>query len=618
MAAAAAAGTWWGALRRRSGARSGSPARDGARAKTVRLASYLLVVLAGAMIVCAVIGYAVTQHEDGRQAAERHGALRLALDEMRPVFGIMSRFDPAQLRLIERRTGLSDLRFNAEVTADGSREVQSLHDDDGRIIGWFSWAADRGLVRAMDRLWLLVGVAGVALAICAVLAAAAARRLARSLTLTTEAVRRLTNEDALTGLPNHRAMLKRLDQALADKSAAVVFALIDLDAFREIDDTLGRGGGDAVLVAIAEHLRAGLPPGALLGRFEEDEFAVMMKGGPGTAKALAEAVRTALSRPVFVERMWHVSAGIGLAQAPRDAATGEELARRANLALRAAKRDGRGAMRQFEPQIEAAHVDRRFLLGELEAAMTRQTFEVHYQPIVAADGGRMVGVEALLRWRHATRGDIPPAVFIPLAEQNGLMSRLGEFVLRRALADGVRWPGLFIAVNVSPVQMRDPWLVDLVGAVMAETGIAAARVVLEITEGVLIDNPQEAQTRLEALRALGVRIALDDFGTGYSSLSYLQKFPFDRLKIDRAFVSSLGTTANSGTIIQSIVALGHALGMSVLAEGIETDEQRVLLRLAGCDEMQGFLFARPGPAEAIDEMMARGRSAAGQGAVLAR
>jgi predicted signal transduction protein with EAL and GGDEF domain len=323
-----------------------------------------------------------------------------------------------------------------------------------------------------------------------------------------------------------------------------------------------------------------------------------------------------LSRPIFVERMWHVSAGIGLAQAPRDAASGEELARRANLALRAAKREGRGAMRQFEPEIEAAHVDRRFLLGELESAIARQKLDVHYQPIVAADGGRTVGVEALLRWRHATRGDVTPSVFIPLAEQNGLMSTLGEFVLRRALADGVRWPGLFIAVNVSPMQMRDPWLVDLVGAVMAETGIAAERVVLEVTEGILIDNPQEAQMRLEALRALGVHIALDDFGTGYSSLSYLQKFPFDRLKIDRAFVSSLGTTANSGTIIQSIVALGHALGMSVLAEGIETDEQRVLLRLAGCDEMQGFLFARPGPADAIDDMLARGR-VAGPRAVLA-
>jgi EAL domain-containing protein (putative c-di-GMP-specific phosphodiesterase class I) len=202
------------------------------------------------------------------------------------------------------------------------------------------------------------------------------------------------------------------------------------------------------------------------------------------------------------------------------------------------------------------------------------------------------------------RGPIAPSLFIPLAEQNGLMSRLGEFVLRQAMSDGARWTGLFVAVNLSPLQIRDAGFVDLVGAVMAETGIAASRVVLEVTEGVLIDDPRQAQARLEALRALGVRIALDDFGTGYSSLSYLQKFPFDRLKIDRAFVASLGTSGNSGVIIQSIVTLGHALGMKVLGEGVETDEQRVLLRLAGCDELQGHLFAMPAPAAEIDRAWA--------------
>jgi EAL domain-containing protein (putative c-di-GMP-specific phosphodiesterase class I) len=216
----------------------------------------------------------------------------------------------------------------------------------------------------------------------------------------------------------------------------------------------------------------------------------------------------------------------------------------------------------------------------------------------------MIGVEALLRWTHPTRGPIPPSVFIPLAEQSGLMSQLGEIVLRRALSDGARWPALSVAVNLSPLQIRDRWLVDLVAAIMAETGIAPSRVVLEVTEGVLIDNPQEAQARLEALRGLGVSLALDDFGTGYSSLNYLQKFPFDRLKIDRAFVASLGSSGNTGAIIQSIVTLGHALGMKVLAEGVETDEQRVLLRLAGCDEMQGYLFARPGPAANIDKALA--------------
>ena len=320
---------------------------------------------------------------------------------------------------------------------------------------------------------------------------------------------------------------------------------------------------------------------------------------------LIESLRASLLRPIFMDRMWQITASIGIARAPDHGASGEEIVRRAGLALRAAKRAGRGNARRFEPQIETDYAERRFLLHELQSAIALQTFDIEYQPIVAADGGAIVGVEALLRWTHPTRGPIAPSVFIPLVEQSGLMSQLGEIVLRRALSDGARWPTLSVAVNLSPLQIRDRWLVDLVANIMAETGIEASRVVLEVTEGVLIDNPQEAQARLEALRALGVRLALDDFGTGYSSLNYLQKFPFDRLKIDRSFVASLGTSGNTGAIIQSIVTLGHTLGMKVLAEGVEKDEQRVLLRLAGCDEMQGYLFAKPRPAAEIDEALAR-------------
>ena len=311
------------------------------------------------------------------------------------------------------------------------------------------------------------------------------------------------------------------------------------------------------------------------------------------------------AQPIYLDQTWQISAGIGFAQAPQDGTTGDELSRHAALALRAAKRGGRGSLRRFVPQIHQEHSERRFYLRELEDAVERKAFDVHYQPVVAADGGGIVGVEALARWTHPTRGAIAPAIFIPLAEESGLMNRLGEIVLRRALADGARWQNLFVAVNLSPVQMRSRGLVDLIGALMAETGMPASRLVLEVTEGILIDNPRETQAKLEALRALGVSTALDDFGTGYSSLSYLQKFPFDRLKIDQAFVASLGTAGTTGAIIHAVVTLGHALGMKVLAEGIETDEQRVLLRLAGCDEMQGFLFAKPCPAAAIDEVLAR-------------
>ncbi len=573
------------------------------------------------MIVCAGIGLAVTQRNDGRLAAGRHAALRLALDEVHAAFGDAGRIDNARLRFIARRSGLEDLRFDADPTADGGREVQSLHDGKGRIVGWFSWKADRTFIRAMNRLWSLVGAVGVALALGAVFALRAAQGLAHSLIRSAGRLHKLTGEDALTGLPNHRGMLDRLGDALTrHPSRIVALALVDLDGFREVNDTLGRAGGDAVLLNIAQRLQAGLPAGALFGRLEEDEFAVVMSGDdPRSASVLAESIRASLQRPIVMDRVWQITAGVGLAQAPEDGTTGEELVRRASLALRVAKREGRGAAQRFKPRIETEHAERRFLLHELESAISRQAFDVHYQPIVAADGGGIVGVEALLRWSHPRRGDISPSVFVPLAEQSGRMSQLGEIVLRRALTDAVSWPNLFVAVNLSPLQIRDRRLVELVGAVMAETGIAPSRVVLEVTEGVFIDNPREIERRLEALRALGAGIALDDFGTGYSSLSYLQKFPFDRLKIDRAFVAPLGASGNSGAIIQSIVTLGHALGMKVLAEGVETDAQRVLLRLVGCDEMQGYLFAKPAAAAEIDRALTRpARPATGRSVASAR
>ena len=224
---------------------------------------------------------------------------------------------------------------------------------------------------------------------------------------------------------------------------------------------------------------------------------------------------------------------------------------------------------------------------------------------MTAENNAIVGLEALLRWNHPTRGAIPPARFIPIAEQAGMMDQLGEFVLRRALADATRWPDVYVAVNLSPMQVRDRKFVDLVAAVLAETKMAPARLVLEVTEGVLIDNPETAKSRLDDLRALGLKLALDDFGSGYSSLTYLQRLPFDKLKVDRGFVAALDHSANAGVIIQAIIALGRALNLSILVEGIETEEQRALVRLAGCDEMQGYLFARPAAREEIDRMLAQ-------------
>jgi EAL domain-containing protein (putative c-di-GMP-specific phosphodiesterase class I) len=262
----------------------------------------------------------------------------------------------------------------------------------------------------------------------------------------------------------------------------------------------------------------------------------------------------------------------------------------------------------FNVSIDTVSTDQKFIHRELPRALSANELDLYYQPIVASHGGRMVGVEALLRWNHATRGTIAPATFIPVAEQMGLMDTIGAFVLRRALDEAKRWPDdLYVAVNLSPLQVRDRTIVDLVRSALEESTVAPSRLVLEITEGVLIDNPDEMVKRIKDLHDLGVRVALDDFGSGYSNLGYLQRFPLDKLKIDKSFVAALGHSSNGGVIIQAIVALGRALGLTVLVEGVETEHQRVLLRLAGCDEMQGFLFAKPAPAKAIDRLLVQAK-----------
>ncbi len=624
MKAVDTARQWWRVGRRRTRQQSGSESERLGRAAapdapSADIAPSVLALLASAVVLCAVVGVVLTQSSDRRFAMERHAALQRALDGFHTAFGDVERFDRGQLRLIERRSGLKDLRFGPDPALGDGREIQSWQDARGRIVGWFSWAPDRGFIVAMDWLWALAGVAGLALGLGAVIVRRKVRRLVRALARSAEAARKLENEDALTGLPNQRLMLESLDRRLTEwagqRRGQVAFAVLDLEGIHQLTEAVGRNGSDAVIRTVAERLRAALPDGALLGRLEEDEFAVIAAGVDADPGAMVvERLRAALSAPVPVgasgaEQPWRIGAAIGLVQAPEDGTTGEELAHRATLALRTAKREGRkgegyGVVRRFVPQIETEDSDRRFLLRELKSAICAQSFELQYQPIVAAAGSAIVGVEALLRWTHPVRGPIAPATFIPLAEQCGLMKELGEFVLRRALADAARWPALFVAVNLSPLQIRDPHIVELVGGVIAQAGIEPSRVVLEMTEGILIDDPSDTLSRLAALRELGVGLALDDFGTGYSSLSYLQRFPFSRLKIDRAFVAALDGAGNAGAIIHSIVALGHALGMIVLAEGVETDQQRVLLRLAGCDEMQGFLFARPSPAPAIENILA--------------
>ena len=516
-------------------------------------------------------------------------------------------FDSRTLQTLARTAALRDLRFETEPTM-ADRELHSIVDDQGRIVGWLSWRTPGMLDDMPAMFWALLGLAGLGIIGFSAFAFGQIRSNVVALEASERRAWSLAHEDGLTGLPNYRHIAELIDEALAREAGAggVTFVLADIDGLDEVNQMYGHRGGDELLVAWAARLCQEVGQEAVCGRFDGDQFAILLTGTDAkSVQSELQRIAAALARPYWVSgRLAEVGCTMGFARAPSQAASRIELIRCAELALRAGKRDRRGGVVPFDPAMDAEVAERRFIERELKRALAHGGLDVHYQPILSSDGGRIVGTEALLRWNHRERGAIPPATFVPVAEQTGLMEPLGAFVLRRALSDAQRWPKLFISVNLSPVQVRNPALVDLVKTSLAQTSVSPERLYLEVTEGVLIENPDEAKTRLDALRKIGLKLALDDFGTGYSSLTYLQRFRFDKLKIDKGFVQPLGASPESQSIVQGIVRIAQALGLSTLAEGVETEEQRVILRLSGCEEMQGFLFARPAPAEAIDRLLA--------------
>jgi diguanylate cyclase (GGDEF)-like protein len=591
-------------------------ASDKTRLRTHRMfmASRIVLVLAAVALattgLSAVFGYSYARQSDERLWADQRASLRNVVGEFRSLFGRSDEIDPRFLRMVAQTAGVKDLKFEADPPVS-EREMQPVIDAQGRIVGFFTWQKTNPMVRAVTRLMPLIASIALALTAFAGFSLWQLRRARHDLVASEDLAARAADIDKLTGLPNHAKTLELLDLTLSERAddEVVAFALIELDGMADVNAHIGVLGGDELIAAVAKRLKEAVPADALCGRIGSDEFALAITGEPALeAEAIVRAAIEAISRPHWIDSVVRVSAHAGLAQTPLHASTRGELTRRTELALRAAGKRGPGAVVAFVPELDTVSADQKFIHRELPRALTANELELHYQPIVAANGARIVGVEALLRWTHPLRGPIGPAVFIPVAEQMGLMDTLGAFVLRRALREAKRWPDLYVAVNLSPVQVRDVGIVDLVRAALAESEVPPSRLMLEITEGVLIDNPDEMVKRINDLHALGVRIALDDFGSGYSNLGYLQRFPLDKLKIDRSFVAGLGSSSNGGVIVQAIVALGRALGLSVLVEGVETEQQRVLLRLAGCDEMQGFLFAKPAPAKAIDRLLAQARS----------
>jgi diguanylate cyclase (GGDEF)-like protein len=410
----------------------------------------------------------------------------------------------------------------------------------------------------------------------------------------------LAHHDPLTGLPNRASFNKRLDQQLdaaSNGSNAFAVLCLDLDRFKEINDVFGHAAGDTLLTTVAQRMQGAIGD-AFLARLGGDEFAIVAssEAQPPKAAALAEKLLAALVDEIVVDQQ-HLRVGlsIGVALFPDDGTNADALTANADAALYRAKAEGRGTIRFFEAEMDQKIREHRAMQLDLRSAAERNELELYFQP-QARMQNEIVAFEALLRWHHPVRGFVPPTTFIPLAEESGLIMSIGEWVLREACREAANWSKpILVSVNLSPVQFRHGDLPSLVHAILLETGLPAARLELEVTEGVLINDFARTVSILRRLKSLGVHIAMDDFGTGYSSLSYLQAFPFDNIKIDQRFICSLEHDAQSATIVRAVIGLARGLDIPVVAEGVETEAQLNFLAAERCDKVQGFLIGRPEP-----------------------
>jgi len=419
----------------------------------------------------------------------------------------------------------------------------------------------------------------------------------------------MARHDVLTGLPNRLLLSEYMPQALARsrRNGGLAVLCLDLDRFKSVNDTLGHAAGDTLLRALSQRLKDCTREMDFIVRLGGDEFAIVQEAveQPSEATALARRLVTEMARPFDIDgKDVVIGASVGIALAQDGLATPEALLKCADLALYRAKEDGRGRFCFFEAEMDVRIQARRMLELDLRSALALEQFEVFYQPLVTTKTGAISGFEALLRWRHPQRGLVSPAIFIPVAEEIGLITPIGAWVLARACVEAATWPGgLKVAVNLSPEQFRGRGLVEEVANALAASGLPACQLELEITESTLIQDDEFVLATLHALRALGVRIAMDDFGTGYSSLSYLRRFPFDKIKIDQSFVHGMTDQTDCLAIVRAVIGLGRSLGIAVNAEGVETLEQLDALRHEDCGELQGFLFSKPRPGGEVSDML---------------
>jgi len=506
---------------------------------------------------------------------------------------------------------LRNLRKVDDEAAAAGDYVFRLADPQGRPIARFAWTPQQPGAEIVHSVVPFVAVALAGFALLAGLVLRHMRRTAETIAAGESRLRHLALHDPLCGLPNRIFFGERLE-AMIEKvrqgGPTVAVFYIDLDHFKDVNDTLGHPVGDELIRSVTQRLSRTLRGDDLVARLGGDEFAVITSGGfdHATLQAIASRMIATLCAPYSIANQTIViGASVGIAVIDESVGGAPDVMRHADLALYRAKNEGRNRACIYDSAMDADLLKRKLLENELRTAIENDELRVAYQPIVNNSGETVVGVEALCRWTHPVRGEITPAEFIPIAEHSGLIIALGEQVLRRACLDAKAWPGITVAVNVSPLQFRRTDFVDVVERILAETDFDPTRLELEVTESTLLGAVETAELAMFRLKALGVRLALDDFGTGYSSLLYLRRFPFDKLKIDSSFVRSIERAADAAAIVHAVVSLGRGLGMKVTAEGVETAEQQLFLRAAGVHSMQGYRFGRPGSAAEFSARVAR-------------
>jgi diguanylate cyclase (GGDEF)-like protein len=415
----------------------------------------------------------------------------------------------------------------------------------------------------------------------------------------------MAHHDAVTDLPNRALLQERLRQGLTriGRGESLAVLCLDLDDFKAVNDTLGHPVGDALLKSVAGRLQSCIRDTDTVARFGGDEFAILQIAIKDSidVTVIARRIVEAIHAPFDLSgHIVNIGISIGIAIAPNDGVDPDQLLKNADLALYRAKSEGRGLYRFYEPEMDMRMRERRALELDLRKALVNGEFELYYQPFVNLQQNEVCGLEALLRWHHPVRGMVSPSEFIPIAEDIGIIAPIGEWVLRQACAEAKTWPEhSIVAVNLSPSQLKMENFVEVVISTLATSGLQAHRLELEITESALLQNNEFTRSTLHKLRQLGVRVSMDDFGTGYSSLGYLQSFPFDKIKIDRSFIKTLSSGHGSVAILKAIVSLANNMGMTTIAEGIETIEQLEIVRAEGCNEMQGYLFSPAVPAKDV-------------------